>query len=131
MEVKILKLSDLFRHETNCLNVPKGETLFKEGECGEEMYVLLSGTVDIFVNHKLVEKAGDGSILGEMGLVGDQPHSATVIATSDCRLAAIGAARFNFLVQQTPNFAIHVMRVMANRIRNIDKLLEAKTAHKK
>jgi len=126
MEIKIVKPSDLFRYETNCLNVPNGETLFKEDEKGGEMYVLLSGSVDIFVNSKLVEKASEGAILGEMGIVGNHPHSATVITTSDCRFAVIDAARFNFLVQQTPNFAIHVMRVMADRIRNIDHLMTAK-----
>jgi CRP-like cAMP-binding protein len=45
----------------------------------------------------------------------------------DCQSLAIDAKRFQFLVQQTPNFALHVMRTMADRLRRVDLLLlEAK-----
>jgi CRP-like cAMP-binding protein len=45
------------------------------------------------------------------------PRSATVTAATDCQFLPIDAGRFQFLLQQTPNFALHVMRTMADRLR--------------
>ncbi len=114
----------LFHHETDVLTIAAGDDIFVEGEPGNVMYVLMSGTADISVNGKVVEKAEKGALLGEMSLVEDAAQrSATVTATSYCKLVTIDASRFNFLIQNTPNFAIHVMRVIASRFRNTNKLI--------
>jgi len=123
MEVKVMNPADLFRHETSFHNVSAGESLFREGESGNKMYVQMSGTADIMVKGKVVEKTAAGAVLGEMALIDGGPRAATVIATSDCRFAVIEAKRFGFLVQQTPNFALHVMRVLASRLRTVDAFL--------
>lgn len=52
-----------------------------------------------------------------MALIDQQPRSTSAVAHTDCKLAPINPARFNFLVQQTPHFALHLMRVMADRLR--------------
>lgn len=52
-----------------------------------------------------------------MALLEHRIRSASAVARTDCRLAAISADRFNFLVQVTPNFALDVMRTMAERLR--------------
>jgi len=89
------------------------------------MYVLLDGSVDILVGSTVVESARSGALLGEMAMVDSSPRSATVIATSDCKLARIDQFRFHFLVQQTPNFATYVMKVMAERLRRMNVLANA------
>ena len=118
-----MNLAELFRHETDLLLLPAGQTLFKEGEPGDLMYVLISGSAEIIVHHRVVETAQAGAILGELAMIDDRTRSATVIAQSDCKLLPIERKRFNFLIQQTPNFALHVMRVMADRLRATDSLL--------
>jgi CRP/FNR family cyclic AMP-dependent transcriptional regulator len=118
-----MNLAELFRHETDLHALPAGQALFREGEQGDVMYVLMSGTTEIIVNHRVVETAGAGAIFGEMAMIDDGARSATVIAKSDCSLFPIERKRFNFLIQQTPNFAIYVMRVMADRLRRTDSLL--------
>jgi CRP/FNR family cyclic AMP-dependent transcriptional regulator len=118
-----MHLAELFRYETDLQELAAGQTLFREGEAGDLMYVLMSGNAGIFVNNKQVEEAGAGAILGEMALIGDKTRSATVIAKSDCKLLLIDHRRFDFLVQQTPNFALHVMRVIAARLRKTDSML--------
>ncbi len=116
-------MAELFRHETNVQALPAGQTLFKEGDQGELMYVLMSGTAEISVRNRVVETAEAGAIFGEMAMIDDGARSATVIAKSDCTLLPIESERFNFLIQQTPNFALYVMRVMAKRLRRADDLL--------
>jgi CRP/FNR family cyclic AMP-dependent transcriptional regulator len=118
-----MNLAELFRHENDLQALPAGQALFKEGEHGELMYVLMSGTAEITVHNRVVEAAEVGAIFGEMAMIDDHTRSATVIAKSDCRLLPIERKRFNFLIQQTPNFALYVMRVMADRLRRTDGLL--------
>ena len=50
-------------------------------------------------------------------MIDDQPRSAQVIATTDCELVRIDRKRFQFLVQQTPSFALQIMAVLAHRLR--------------
>jgi len=118
-----MNLAELFRHENDLLELFAGNKLFMEGEQGDLMYVLMSGTAEIIVNNKQVELAEPGAIVGEMAMIDDEKRSATVVAVTDCKFLPIERKRFNFLVQQTPNFAIHVMRVIATRLRKTDSML--------
>ncbi|MDO8991117.1 MAG: cyclic nucleotide-binding domain-containing protein [Sideroxyarcus sp.] len=118
-----MNMAELFRHETDVLALAAGQTLFNEGEKGELMYVLMSGTAMILVNNRLVETAEAGAIVGEMAMIDEERRSATVIAKTDCTLFPIERKRFTYLIQQTPNFAMHVMRVIAGRLRKTDAIL--------
>ncbi len=116
----------MFQHETDLLEIGAGQALFKEGDdLNETMYVLMSGSADILVKGKVMETARTGSILGELALIDKGLRTATVVATTDCRLVVIGRKRFDFLIQQTPNFALQVMRTLANRLRATDAALGA------
>lgn len=77
------------------------------------------------VGETLVESATSGALLGEMALVDSSPRRATVMATAACRLAKIDDGRFEFLVQQTPYFATHVMKVLVERLRHMNLLTSA------
>lgn len=103
------------------MEVIAGQPLFKEGDdLNETMYVLISGTAEILVNGKVVETAKSGALLGEMAMIDKGVRSATVMAKTNCKVVVIGRRRFEFLVQQTPNFALSVMRVIATRLRKTD-----------
>ena len=118
-----MNLLELFRRQTDLQALPAGQVLFKEGERGNFMYVLISGTAEIIVRNRVMETAGEGTIVGEMAIIDDRTRSATVVAKSDCKFLPIERERFNFLVQQKPEFALHVMRVMAERLRSTDAIL--------
>jgi CRP/FNR family transcriptional regulator, cyclic AMP receptor protein len=118
-----MNLVELFRYETDLQSLPAGQILFNQGEQGELMYILMSGTAEIIVHNKVVETAEAGAIVGELAMIDDNTRSATVIAKTDCRFLPIDRKRFNFLIQETPNFALHVMRMMAGRLRRTDDFL--------
>jgi CRP/FNR family transcriptional regulator, cyclic AMP receptor protein len=108
----------IFDHSTTFDFVPAGMTVFSANDLGNTMYVVLEGELEIFVNDRLVETAGPGSIIGEVALIEpDHVRSATVIAKMDCKLVAVDEKRFQFLVQQTPFFALEVMQIMADRLK--------------
>ncbi|HYT59202.1 MAG TPA: cyclic nucleotide-binding domain-containing protein [Haliangiales bacterium] len=113
-----MQLSHLFRNTEYFIPFKAGDTIFKEGEPGDQMYVVLEGEVDVVVHDKVVETVRMDSFLGEMALIDARPRSATAVARTDCRLAPINQNRFKFLVQQTPHFALHLMQGMAERLRH-------------
>jgi len=115
--VALMQLSHLFRNSEFFIRYKAGDAVFKEGEPGDQMYVVLEGEVDIIVHDKVVETVGVDNFLGEMALIDARPRSASAIAKTDCKLAPIDQKRFKFLVQQTPNFALHLMQGMAERLR--------------
>jgi CRP-like cAMP-binding protein len=80
------------------------------------MYIILEGEIEIRSAIAVLDKVGPGGIFGEMALIGDHRRTASAFAATDCRLAAINERRFLFLVQETPFFALHIMRVLAERI---------------
>jgi CRP-like cAMP-binding protein len=114
---------DLFRNEENTRPFAAGQKIFSEGEPGDAMYVVVEGEVDLLVKGKLVEELGPGGVLGEMALIDTGQRSATAVAKTACRLVAIDEKRFHFLVRQTPNFALQLMRIIADRLRRMDSRL--------
>lgn len=113
----------LFQNERAKKLVPAGETLFKEGEPGVYLFVLLKGEAKVMVDDVLVETAGPGTIVGEMALIDALPRSASVMCVTECTFAQIDRPRFEFLIRQNPVFALEVMKIMSDRLRTTNKLL--------
>ena len=55
-----------------------------------------------------------------MALIDGLPRSGTALAATDCKLAAISEKRFLRLIEQTPRFALQIMRVITERLRRTD-----------
>jgi CRP/FNR family transcriptional regulator, cyclic AMP receptor protein len=115
----MLDLTRLFGRDKNAFQVPAGEYVFHEGDASSEMYVVLDGQIDIVIGDKIVETVDPGGMFGEMSLIGPAPRSASAVARFDATLVAIDNRRFQYLVQQTPYFAIHVITVLAERLRRM------------
>lgn len=114
---------DLFRHADDATPFASGAVIFQEGDAGAEMYVILEGEVELLVHGQVVDTLKRDAIFGEMALIDSSPRSATAIAKTDCKIVKIDQKRFMFLVQQTPFFAIEVMRTLAARLRRMDERL--------
>jgi CRP/FNR family cyclic AMP-dependent transcriptional regulator len=106
----------IFRH-AETLDFAAGKTIFEQGETGAAMYVVSEGEVEILSGPVVLETAAAGSVIGEMALIDHAERSATAVAKTDCKLVAVDQRRFEFLVQQTPYFALEVMQLMAERLR--------------
>ena len=113
---------NVFRAEqSELLAFEPGQVIFSEGESGELMYVVHEGEVELHVKSRLVDTLGAGGVLGEMALIDHAPRIAT--AKTACKLVPVTEKRFVFMVQQTPHFALQIMRVMAERLRRMDEQL--------
>jgi CRP/FNR family transcriptional regulator, cyclic AMP receptor protein len=112
---------DLFRNADDVEVFAAGHRFFEEGgEGGDRMYGVKEGEVEILVHGVHMETVGPGGIFGEMSLIDSSRRSATVIARTDCVVVPVNTERFNFLVQQTPMFALQVMKIMIERLRRMD-----------
>jgi CRP-like cAMP-binding protein len=94
-----------------------GDVVLEEGAPAKEMFFVRSGKVAIKVHGKSVEDVAAGGMFGEMALIDHSPRSATVVAEEDSVLVPINERLFVVLVQDTPFFALDVMRVLVERIR--------------
>ena len=98
----------------------KGEVIFERGDIADRMYVVAEGDVEIVIGGTVMDTVGPEGIFGEMALISKEARSATARARSDCRVVEIPEKRFLYLTQETPFFALEVMRVMASRLRRRD-----------
>ncbi|MBI3183710.1 MAG: cyclic nucleotide-binding domain-containing protein [Myxococcales bacterium] len=117
-------------------SLKKGERLFREGEMGDALYVVLEGQIEVSKSDRqgrpqTLAKLGDGSVLGEMSLVcGDAARSASAHALTDAKLLKIPSARFSKLLRNDSVAALKIVhnlaQVMSRRLLLMDeKLLDA------
>ncbi len=118
-----MNLLQLFKNENDPIQFAPGETVFCEGDPGDYLFIVLDGEIELQVGELPVDVISAGEMVGEMALIDARPRSATAVAKSPARLVAIDENRFNFLVQQTPNFALVVMRTLVGRLREMDKTI--------
>ncbi|HYZ73450.1 MAG TPA: cyclic nucleotide-binding and patatin-like phospholipase domain-containing protein [Chthoniobacterales bacterium] len=102
-----------------------GEILFKEGEPSDSLYIVISGRLRVVSrvtddqSERLVADLGHGEIVGEMGLVCNEPRSATVVAIRDTNLAKLSESGLNQLAANwaQPIYSA-IIRQLASRLKN-------------
>jgi len=111
----------LFASEKEVVTLEPGQDLFRKGDAGHHMYVVQSGELQIIDGNHVFETIPGGGLFGEMALIGKDPRSATAKAIRETVVIPVDEKRFLFVIQQTPLFAIRVMRVMSTRLRTMDE----------
>jgi CRP/FNR family transcriptional regulator, cyclic AMP receptor protein len=114
----------IFSRERDVVTLKAGDVLFRAGDPAERMYVVLEGTAQIGDGNVIFEELSPGGMVGEMALIDHAPRSATVTTITDCKLAEIDEKRFLFLVQQTPSFALNLMRLLSHRLRRMNAMVK-------
>jgi CRP/FNR family cyclic AMP-dependent transcriptional regulator len=115
--LKPTKTIELFLNQLEQKKVNAGETIFKEGDPGKVMYGLVDGEVEIIVNSKVVETISSGDVFGEGALVHtEHKRYSTAKAKTDCHLVLLDLEKFLFLIQETPIFALEVIRSYSERL---------------
>jgi predicted RND superfamily exporter protein len=103
---------------------PRGQHIVRQGEMGNEMYVLITGTADVFINSssqpRHVAQYGRGDIFGEMGLIRHHERTADVIATEDVEVLAVDEHFLTRIKRRYPRIAseifFNISRILSDRL---------------
>lgn len=104
--------------------IAPGEYLVRQGELGDEMYVLLEGEADVYAGpdgaKRYVASYGRGAVLGEMGLVRHHERSADVVAKSPMEVLAIDESFLGRIQRRYPRIAakvfLNLTRILSDRL---------------
>jgi CRP-like cAMP-binding protein len=102
-----------------------GMNLCKEGETGDEVFLVVSGKVQAWVKSagggapRVLGESGEGSCIGEMAALDNAPRTAWVTATAETRTLVLSGAEFKHLLADRPAIAQGVLAVITARLRGM------------
>jgi CRP-like cAMP-binding protein len=104
-----------------------GELLFQEGDMGSELYIILSGSVVISKDGRLLRELGPGGHFGEMAIVDRTARSATAMVQEPCRLMILSQEGLYAIIRNEPRIGIKMLwglsEVLSARLRENSELL--------
>lgn len=114
------------------LTLGAGQTLFREGDPADSLYLLVEGKVDVCVDgpggepHRLATLTA-GAVIGECGVLAGQPRTATVVARTDSELSEVSRESFLAAAEAGQSWAVRLLlsaaRELAERLRTVDSQL--------
>ena len=102
------------------VDVPAGRVLMREGQTGQEFFVIVRGSVLIERGGRSVRTLGSGDFLGEISLVDEGPRSATATVETDSALLVLSHREFHSLMDSFPTVRVCVLQALATRVRKLD-----------
>lgn len=116
---------DIFKNSDKAFAVGAGGILFSQGDGSDVMYAIVDGEVEVSVNGTAVGTIGPGQVVGEMALIDrhEKERTATVTATVDSVVVPVDDDEFLRLVHRTPFFALQMLRIVSERLRQTNQLL--------
>ncbi len=122
-ETDLERLASLLRRKI----LRKGEVLFRQGDEGTALYIILQGRIKISVSRRMdtvtLAILGEGEFLGEMALLDDMPRSADAVALEDSQLYALNRKDFLSFLHGNENAVHAVLSSLSQRLRRTDNLL--------
>ena len=107
----------------------KGETVFRRGDVGGELYVVVDGEIRVHLDHDggeaTLARQGAGTVLGEMSVFDDQPRSASAQAIADTTVRVLRRDRLQAIVHEHPEVLLEFIKNLSQRLRAMDEKLES------
>jgi CRP/FNR family cyclic AMP-dependent transcriptional regulator len=108
-------------HRGSVRNFPKNTVIINEGDCGESMFVILSGKVKVYVSdddgrEMILDIYGAGDYVGEMALDG-RPRSASVMTLESTTCSVVTRDALKEAVASSPDFAMKLIDTLIERAR--------------
>jgi CRP-like cAMP-binding protein len=104
---------------TDDLDVPAGTVLCKEGQRGDEFFVIIEGEAEVTRGGKHLATIGSGEFFGEIALLERVVRTATVTATTTLRFFVVTASAFGSVLATDPSIERKLLRTLARRLVSI------------
>jgi len=105
-----------------------GDVLFREGETGEEMYVIQSGLVQVLKrvggDERPLATLGRGEFLGEMAILNGKPRTATAVVLEDAKCLVIDGRTLESMITKNPEIAMRLIKKLARRLDSADEMIQ-------
>jgi CRP/FNR family cyclic AMP-dependent transcriptional regulator len=107
-------------------STPRSTTIMAGGDPTDHLYIVLSGRLKVMMSDAegkevILSILGPGEFFGEMGLIDDEPRSATVVTIEPCELLSIAKRDFKKCLADNFEMAMAVMRGLVRRLREADR----------
>ncbi len=113
-------------------NVAQGDVLCERGDEGNELFLITEGSVEVRQGERLLAFIGEGTVVGEMAVLGAQPRSADLVAAEQGSYLAIAGQTVRDLLEAYPAFSRNLLVTMTRRFREaasqqlqVDQLVRA------
>ena len=123
-----MKFLEQFRDRDDLVEFPARTVIFSEKDVADVMYVILKGEVELTLHGEPLGMEGEGGIFGEMAMINETNRSATATSLTKVKLAKLDHDTFTEFVEKNTDFALHVMAVLANRLRAINEYITTQFA---
>ena len=107
------------------VEVPERTVLTRQGEPGEEFFIIIDGTALVTLSLQKRHRLRPGEFFGEMSLIDGEPRSATVKAETELRLLVISRAHFWQLLKDVPEVTEKMLVTLSRRVRELETSLNS------
>jgi CRP/FNR family cyclic AMP-dependent transcriptional regulator len=116
------------RESMTQVKVSKGQTLFKEGDAGDRLFVVVEGKLKLGTSsgdgrENLLSILGPGDMFGELSLFDPGPRTATATAVTDARVLALANDQVIGWVTAHPQVSLQLFKRLARRLRRTNEVL--------
>lgn len=109
----------LIERLTDEIDVPDGRVLMRQGDLGQEFFLILEGRVRIERDGRALATLGPGDHLGEIALVEEGRRTATATAEGPAKLLVIDHRGFNSLMDSSAEIRSAILAELASRVRTL------------
>ncbi|WP_414754952.1 cyclic nucleotide-binding domain-containing protein [Anabaena sp. CCY 9910] len=103
------------------LQFPANHTIFRQGEEGRSLYIIVSGRVKVHIGDKQLAEVDQGKYFGEMAVFDTQPRSASVTTIEPCEFLELTQEQLYDAIEETPEIAVNIIRELSRLIRGLNE----------
>ncbi len=109
----LAELADLLQE----MDILPGETIIKEGETGESLYIIVDGKVEVVDDNRVLNQLGARAVFGELSLLDSSPRTATIRALEDTTLLRLDQTPFYEIMSDYVEVAMGTIHMLTRNLR--------------
>ncbi|BAY63457.1 MULTISPECIES: cyclic nucleotide-binding domain-containing protein [Calothrix] len=103
------------------LSFPANHAIFRQGEEGRSLYIVVSGRVKVHIGNKKLAEVDKGKYFGEMAVFDTQPRSASATTLEPCDCLELTQEQLYDAIEETPEIAVNIIRELSRLIRELNE----------